>query len=59
MRPVTLEEYRQLEAAGKLTRPLTDPPIGATTAAHRNQDARNSEHVTNHGPTPQPKETTR
>lgn len=55
MRPLTLAEYRALEAAGKLKRPLTDPPIGATTTAQRVQDARNSEHVTNHGPTPQPR----
>jgi hypothetical protein len=33
--PPTLAEYRQLEDAGHITRPLTDPPLGATTSAKR------------------------
>lgn len=43
---LTLDDYRALEAAGKLTRPITDWPIGATTAPKRHADAIASELVT-------------
>jgi hypothetical protein len=38
-RCMTLEQYRQLEAEGKITRPLSDKPIGAYTTARRENDA--------------------
>ena len=47
---LTFEQYAALDAAGKITRPLTDPPIGATTAARRVADAIASEVVTDHHP---------
>ncbi len=36
--PLTLAEYRRLD----LTRPITDDPIGSTTAGRRQADANNS-----------------
>jgi len=45
---ITLEEYRRMEEAGELTRPLTAEPIGRYTAPKRATDARNSEAVTQH-----------
>lgn len=45
-RTPTLQEYRQLEADGKITRPLTDDPIGVSTKARRQRDAANSAAVT-------------
>jgi hypothetical protein len=37
--PLTLAEYRQLELAGKLTRPITDWALGAATEGKRANDA--------------------
>ena len=47
---ITLEQYREIDAAGQITRPVTDPPIGATTAGRRHADAVASEVVTDHYP---------
>lgn len=46
MKTLTLQEYRALEAAGRIQRPLTDDPIGRASTDRRNRDARNSEIVT-------------
>ena len=43
---LTLDEYRALEAAGKIRRPITDRAIGATTATRRTADAIASSLVT-------------
>lgn len=43
---LTLDDYRRLEAEGKITRPLTDSPIGQSTAGRRNVEALNSQAVT-------------
>ncbi len=43
---LTLEQYRQLEADGKIDRPLTDAPLGTTSAPRRSADATNSAAVT-------------
>jgi hypothetical protein len=49
-RCITLEQYRQLEEAGKITRPLSDGPVGWTTAARRDNDAAASAAHTHHDP---------
>jgi len=38
---LTLEQYRALDAAGRITRPITDPPIGGSHTAkeRRKRDA--------------------
>lgn len=51
MKPLTLEEYRALEDAGLITRPITDDPIGRHTAGKRALDAEASATMT---PNPQP-----
>jgi hypothetical protein len=49
-RCITLAEYRKLEDAGKITRPLSDGPVGWTTAARRDNDAAASAAHTHHDP---------
>jgi hypothetical protein len=49
-RCLTLAEYRKLEADGKITRPLSDKPIGAYTTARRENDAAASAAHTHHDP---------
>lgn len=39
---MTLEQHRALDAAGRLRRPITDTPIGETTAGRRAVDANSS-----------------
>ena len=38
---LTLEQYRELDTAGRITRPITDPPIGGSPGAkeRRERDA--------------------
>lgn len=36
---MTLKEYRQLDEDGKITRPLTDYPVGSYTSVKRDNDA--------------------
>jgi hypothetical protein len=49
-RCITLAEYRKLEEAGKITRPLSDGPVGWTTAARRDNDAAASAAHTHNDP---------
>lgn len=37
--PITKTEYDALDEAGLITRPLTDAPLGGTTANKRDADA--------------------
>jgi hypothetical protein len=43
--PPTLRQYRQWEAEGRITRPLTDRPLGPHTTPQRGQAERHSRHV--------------
>jgi hypothetical protein len=51
--PITLAQYRALEDAGRLRRPLTDYPLGAATEGKRANDASYSAlHTVHDSPVP-------